>query len=74
MGEWAIKTHMRSQGSKRVMTPKFVENRVIFCFERPFSRQNSVIRLKSNILAPKFIRSPPNFWVGYATVKTYDVA
>jgi len=27
-----------------------------------FVRQNSVIRLKSNIL------SPPNFWAGYATV------
>jgi len=26
---------------------------VIFCFERRFSTQNSVIRLKSNILAPK---------------------
>ena len=26
------------------------------CFERPFSKQNSVIRLKSNILAPpKFL-------------------
>jgi len=31
------------------------------CFERSFSRQNSVIRLKSNILPP------PNFWAGYAT-------
>jgi len=31
------------------------------CFERRFSKQNSVIRLKSNILAPQ------NFWAGYAT-------
>ena len=34
---------------------------VILCFERRFSKQNSVIRLKSNILAPQ------NFWAGYAT-------
>jgi len=30
--------------------PKFVENIVILCFERRFSKQNSVIRLKLNIL------------------------
>jgi len=33
--------------------PKFLENLVILCFERGFSKQNSVIRLKSNILAPQ---------------------
>ena len=44
--------------------PKFLENIVILCFERRFSKQNSVIRLKSNILAP------PKFWAGYATAKT----
>jgi len=32
------------------------------CFERRFCKQNSVIRLKSNILAPL------KFWAGYATV------
>jgi len=32
------------------------------CFERRFSKQNSVIRLKSNIYAPS------NFWAGYTTV------
>ena len=42
--------------------PKFLEITVIFCFERRFSKQNSVIRLKSNILPP------PNSWAGYATV------
>jgi len=31
---------------------KFLENIVILCFERRFSKQNSVIRLKSNIFAP----------------------
>jgi len=35
------------------MPPKFSENIVILCFERHFSKQNSVIRLKSNILPPK---------------------
>jgi len=32
--------------------PNILENIVILCFERRFSKQNSVIRLKSNILAP----------------------
>jgi len=40
---------------------KFLENVVILCFERRFSKQNSVIRLKSYILPP------PKFWAGYAT-------
>jgi len=49
--------HRRSQGGQRGHgPPKFLENTVILCFE-----QNSVIRLKSNVLAP------PNFWAGYAT-------
>jgi len=30
--------------------PKFVENIVILCFESRFSKQNSVIRLKLNIV------------------------
>ena len=33
--------------------PKFLENMVILCFERRFSKQNRVIRLKSNILVPQ---------------------
>jgi len=41
--------------------PKFLENIVILCFERRFSKENSVIRLRSNILLP------PNFWASYAT-------
>jgi len=43
------------------LPPKFLENIAILCFEKRFSN-NSVIRLKSNILAPT------NFWAGYATV------
>jgi len=48
-------THRCSQGGpKGPCTPKFLENVVILCFERNFSKQNSVIR--SNILAPpKFL-------------------
>ena len=49
-------------GKGAIPPPKFLENIVIFCFEKRFSKQNSVIRLKSNI-------SPPSqsFWADYAT-------
>jgi len=43
------------------MAPKFLEGIVILCFDRQYPKQNSVIRPKSNILAP------PNFGAGYAT-------
>jgi len=33
--------------------PKFLDNIVILCFERRFSKQNSVIRLKWSILVPQ---------------------
>ena len=44
--------HRRNRGGGKgtMAPPKFLEN-VILCFERRFSKQNSVIRLKSNILA-----------------------
>ena len=46
-------THRRCQGwAKGTMPPQFLENIVILCFEKRFSEQDSVIRLKSNILAP----------------------
>jgi len=60
--------HRRSQGvgAKWAMAPtEFLENMVILCFERVFSKQNSVIRLKPNV-------SPQNFWAGYATVYQYQ--
>jgi len=42
--------------------PKYLENIVILCFERRLSKQNSVIRVKSNILAlPNFL--PPQIFV-----------
>jgi len=54
--------YRRSQGGgKEAMPPTFLENIVILCFERRFSKPNSVIRVKSNILPPQ------NFWAGYAT-------
>jgi len=34
------------------MAQTFLENTVILCFEMRFSKPNSVIRLKSNILPP----------------------
>ena len=51
-------------GAKEAMPPKRFESIVILCFERRFSKQNSVILLNSNILPP------PNFWASYATVQT----
>jgi len=55
------------RGEKGPGLPKFLENIVILCFESRFSKQNSVIRLKSNILPPPNIGSHPNSWSGYAT-------
>jgi len=51
-----------ARGTKGPCAPKLFENIVISCFERRFSKQNSVIRLKSNILPPtnKFL-APPKF-------------
>jgi len=53
---------------------KFLEHTVILCFKRRFSKENSVIRLISNILAPPNKISQKNFWLAtplhYAGVKT----
>jgi len=43
------------------------ENIVILCFDRRFTKQNSVIRLKSYISPPQIFWPPPNFSAGYAT-------
>jgi len=56
-----------ARGAKRAMPPKVLENIVILCFERRFSKQNNVIRLKSNILVLQ------NFWAGYATAYDHTV-
>jgi len=72
-GEWmhdvgSATCHRCSQGDQRAHSPQVLEHIVILCFERRFSKQNSVIRLKTNILpSPKFPSLPPNYWVGYAT-------
>ena len=55
-----------AMGVKGAMPPKCLERMVILSFERHFSKQNSVIRLKSNILSPPFF-APPKSWTGYAT-------
>jgi len=49
-------SHRRSQGGLRGhVHPKFLEHIVILCCEKRYPKQNSVIPLKSNILAsPKF--------------------
>jgi len=47
-------------------SPKFLENMVILCFERRFSKQNRVIRLKSNILPPSQFFDPSQIF-GLAT-------
>ena len=58
---WPSIVHSWSQGQRGHALTKFLDNIVILCFERRFSKLNSVIRLKSNILAlPKFL-SPPKF-------------
>jgi len=51
-----------ARGAKGTMPPTFLENIVILCFERRFSKQNSVIRLKSYIFPPNFFAPSPNFW------------
>jgi len=46
---------------KGAMPPSNFWKMAILCFERRFSKQNSVIRLKSYTLPLQ------NFWAGYAT-------
>jgi len=44
------------EAKEAMASPKCLKNEVILCFERRFSRQNSVVRVKSNILGPpKFL-------------------
>jgi len=62
---YACPTHRCGQGGQRGYAPqKILENIVILCFQRGFSKQNNVIRVKSNMLLP------PNFWAGCATGPT----
>jgi len=41
--------------------PNFLEDLVILCFKKEYLKQNTVARLKSNIL------THPKFWAGLAT-------
>ena len=49
------------EGQRGHAPPKFLENIVIWCFERRFYKQNGVIHLKSNILAAPTFLAPPKF-------------
>jgi len=49
-GQWLTKKISEGRAKGAMPPPKFVENIVILCFERRFSKQNSVIRLKLNSL------------------------
>ena len=53
--------------TRRACLPQFLENIVILCFERPYPKQNSVIRLKSNVSASPQFFCPPNIF-GLATL------
>jgi len=56
---------------------KFLENAVILGFEKRYAypKQNSVVRLKPNSLAPtKFFCFPPNFWARYTTTSHIALA
>jgi len=45
-----------ARGNQRGHAPQVLEHTVVLCFERHFSKQNSVICLKANILAsPKYL-------------------
>jgi len=59
-------SHRRRQGGQRDHPPKFLENIVILCFERRFTKQNSVIRLKSSIFGPPKFFGPSQIF-GLAT-------
>jgi len=58
----ATQSRRGSQGAREVIhTPQFLAYLVILCFERRYSKHNTVVRLKSNILFPsKFFSIPQN--------------
>jgi len=53
-----------ARGAKEAMIPKkFKKYIVILCFEKRFSKQNSVIRLKSNIMGSRNFLGWLRHWV-----------
>jgi len=52
------------------MPLKFLVYLVILCFDMRYPIQNTVARLKSNILALKFFLAAAKFWSGYATAQS----
>jgi len=60
--------HRRSQrGPSGPCLPQIFRTYSHLCCERRYHKQNSVIRLKSNILAPTKFFGSLNFWAGYST-------
>ena len=58
--------HRRSRRGQRGHAPNVLEDIVILCFERRFSKQNSIIHLKSSILARSKFFGPSQIF-GLAT-------
>jgi len=56
-------------GQRGHAPPKFLENTVILCFERRFSKQNSVIRLKTDILLPPKFLGWLRYWSPDASLR-----
>jgi len=56
-----------AKGAQGAMPPEFLACIVISCFGRRHPKQNTVTRLKSNILAPQIFRA------GLATVAIAEI-
>jgi len=60
-----------ARGARGPRYPKFLEHIVILYFEKQYPKENSVIRLKSNILlSPQFFDTLAKFWAGDAADST----
>jgi len=55
------KPHVHTCSQRARAPPKFLEYLVILCFKRQYLKQNTVARLKSNILTQS------RFWAGHVT-------
>jgi len=56
-----------ARGIQGAMSPNVLAYLAILCFEKRCPRQNTVARLKADILAPTFFWYPKKFWAGYTT-------
>jgi len=62
-GETAGRGDRRSQWGP--WAPKLLAYLAIWCFERRYRKQNTIARLKPNILAPPSFGAPKNFGLGW---------